>query len=147
MSLLIAAAVVASAFHGGASSSALGSVSTTTTGDASASMSQGAARQWLGLLDKGNWEASWRDAAGVFKSQISAAQWATTIQPVRLPLGAISSRSLRNAMKTNSLPGVPAGDYEVIQFRTDFAHKSGAIETITLAHENGGWKVAGYFIK
>ena len=147
MSLLIAAAILASAFHGGATSSAQSSGSSATTGDASASMSQGAARQWLGLLDKGNWDASWRNAAGVFRSQITAAQWAATIQPVRLPIGATSSRTFQNVTKTSSLPGMPAGDYEIIQFRTDFTQKPGAIETITLAHERDGWKVAGYFIK
>lgn len=147
MSLLIAAAVLAMAFHGDATSSAHNAGSNITTVDASASVSQGAARQWLALLDKGNWEASWRAAAGVFKSQISVSQWATTIQPVRLPLGAASSRTFQSVTKTNSLPGVPSGDYEVIQFRTDFAHKPGSIETITLAHESNGWKVAGYFIK
>ncbi|MGW8281640.1 helix-turn-helix domain-containing protein (plasmid) [Sphingomonas aurantiaca] len=147
MSLLIAAVVLVSAFHGGTTSGAQSAGAIATTNDASASMSQGAARQWLGFLDKGNWEASWRAAAGVFQSHISAAQWATTIQPVRLPLGATSSRTFQKVTKTNSLPGVPAGDYEIIQFRTDFAHKPGAIETITLAHESDGWKVAGYFIK
>ena len=147
MSLLIAAAVLAAAFHGSATSSAQGVGSSATTVDPSASMSQGAARQWLALLDNGNWEASWRAAAGVFKSQISASQWAMTIQPVRVPLGAASSRTFQSVTKTNSLPGVPSGDYEVIQFRADFAHKPGSIETITLAHESDGWKVAGYFIK
>ena len=147
MSLLIAAAVLATAFHGSATSSAQGVGSSATTVDPSASMSQGAARQWLALLDQGNWEASWRAAAGVFKSQISASQWASTIQPVRVPLGAASSRTFQSVTKTNSLPGVPSGDYEVIQFRTDFAHKPGSIETIMLAHERDGWKVAGYFIK
>ena len=147
MSLLIAAAVLATAFHGGATSSAQSVGSSATPVDPSASMSQGAARQWLSLLDKGNWEASWRAAASALKSQISVSQWVATIQPVRLPLGAASSRTFQNVTKTNSLPGVPSGDYEIIQFRTDFAHKPSSIETITLAHESGTWKVAGYFIK
>lgn len=147
MSLLIAAAVVTSAFHVGRKSGAEDANSRITTVDASASMSQGAARQWLALLDKEEWEASWRAAAAIFKSQISAAQWATMIQPVRLPLGSVSSRRFQNVTRATILPGAPAGNYEVIQFRTDFAHKLGAIETITLEHKAEGWKVAGYFIK
>ena len=74
MSLLIAAAVVTSAFHVGRKSGAEDANSRITTVDASALMSQGAARQWLALLDKEEWEASWRAAAAIFKSQISAAQ-------------------------------------------------------------------------
>ena len=86
-------------------------------------------------------------AAGLFKSRITASQWVAMIQPVRQPLGSASSRTLKGVTKTNSLPGVPAGDYEVIQFQTDFAGKSGAVETVTLARDHAEWKVAGYFIK
>lgn len=147
MSLLIAAAVLTSALHVDGKSGAGDASSRVTTVDASASMSQGAARQWLALLDKEQWQASWRAAAAIFKSQISAAQWATMIQPVRLPLGSVSSRTFQNVTRATTLPGAPSGDYEVIQFRTNFAHKPSAIETITLEHKNDGWKVAGYFIK
>jgi DNA-binding CsgD family transcriptional regulator len=147
MSLLIAAVVLASVFHGGATPVAQSTGASPTTANASASMSQGDARQWLTLVDRGDWEASWRTAAALFKSQLSASQWAATVQPVRVPLGATSSRIFQSVTKTNSLPGAPAGEYEVIQFRTDFSKKPGAIETITLIHEGAGWKVAGYFIK
>ncbi|WP_197420480.1 DUF4019 domain-containing protein [Sphingomonas sp. CCH5-D11] len=147
MSLLIAATILAAAFQGDATSGARDSGSRVTSGDASASLSQDAARAWLRLLDKGDWDASWRAAAGVFQSQITAAQWASTVQAVRGPLGAASSRVFQNVTRTSALPGVPAGDYEMIQFRTDFASKAGAIETITLARDGDGWKVAGYFIK
>lgn len=147
MSLLIAAAVLATAFHGGATSDASDTGSRVAAVDTSPSLSHGAARQWLTLLDKGSWEASWRTAAAIFRSQISASQWASTIQSVRPPLGAASSRTFQSVTKASSLPGVPSGNYEVIQFRTDFAHKHGSIETVTLAHESDGWKVAGYFVK
>jgi hypothetical protein len=147
MSLLIAAVALVSAFHGGTLSSTQAGGSGTTTADASASKSQAAARQWLALVDGGNWDASWRAAADIFRSQVSPPQWAAAIQPVRRPLGAVSSRTFQSVTKTGLLPGVPAGDYEVIQFRTDFARKPAAIETITLAHGSDGWRVAGYFIK
>lgn len=147
MSLVIAAFALASAFHGNGASNAQAPETSAPAADASASMSQGEARHWLSLLDTGEWEASWRATASLFKSQISAPQWAAVIQPVRLPLGAASSRTFQNVTRTKSLPGVPAGDYEVLQFRTNFAHKPGAVETITLAREGATWKVAGYFIK
>jgi hypothetical protein len=33
------------------------------------------------------------------------------------------------------------------KFQTNFTHKSGAVETVTLMHEGAGWKLAGYFIR
>jgi hypothetical protein len=74
-------------------------------------------------------------------------RWASTIQPVRDPLGAVSSRSVKSITKTKSLPGAPDGEYEVVQFQTSFANKSAATETVVVSHEASGWKVDGYFIR
>lgn len=106
-----------------------------------------AARKWVGLLDAGQWDASWQAAAAMFKTQLTSAQWTTTIQSVRQPLGRVSSRALQSAMQTKTLPGAPAGDYQVLQFQTRFAGKPDAVETIVLSRENGGWRVSGYFIR
>jgi hypothetical protein len=106
-----------------------------------------AARAWLGLTDSKSWEQSWSTAGTLFKSQISAAGWASASQPVREPLGAVLSRSLKSVTRTSSLPGAPDGEYEILQFQTSFAQKSDAIETVILAHEPSGWRVDGYFIR
>ncbi|MFE8108245.1 DUF4019 domain-containing protein [Sphingomonas melonis] len=106
-----------------------------------------AARSWAALLDGGQWDASWRAAGSMFKSQLTSAQWATTIQSVRQPLGRVSSRTLQSVVQTKTLPGAPAGDYQVLQFQTRFATKPDAVETIVLARENGSWRVSGYFIR
>ena len=105
------------------------------------------AQAWLALVDRGEWEASWRDAAPFFKSQITAAQWAGAMASVRKPLGAVSSRKVEAVTRASALPGVPAGEYEVITLKTDFAEKPGAIETITLVRQGDEWKVVGYFIR
>lgn len=106
-----------------------------------------AARQWLLLLDGGDWNQSWRSSGTLFRAQLSRSGWAATIKPVRAPLGAPTKRVLGSVTKTGSLPGVPAGDYEVLEYRTDFANRRGAIETVVLARENAGWGVVGYFIR
>lgn len=105
------------------------------------------ARKWVGLLDEGQWDASWRAAGTMFRAQLTAAQWATTIQPVRQPLGRPASRTLQSATQTKTLPGAPAGDYQLLQFGTRFANKPDAIETVVLAREQAGWRVSGYFIR
>jgi para-nitrobenzyl esterase len=106
-----------------------------------------AAMAWLALTDAQNWNQSWSSAGTIFQSHISQAGWASAGAPVRQPLGAVVSRSLQSITKANSLPGVPDGEYELLQFRTAFAQKSDAIETVVLAHEPSGWKVDGYFIR
>jgi hypothetical protein len=106
-----------------------------------------AANAWVSLIDKQRWAESWSEAGALFKSQVSQQGWASTVQPVRTPLGAVSSRALKSVTKATSLPGVPDGEYEVVQFRTSFEHKNDATETVVLAHESSGWRVNGYFIR
>lgn len=105
-----------------------------------------AAKAWLALTDSANWQESWSGAGTIFQSRISQAGWASAFEPVREPLGAVVSRALQSVTRTNSLPGVPDGQYELLHFQTSFAHKSDAAETVVLAHEPSGWKVDGYFI-
>ena len=106
-----------------------------------------AATAWLALVDRQQWDDSWRTAGALLKQQLTAAQWTATVQPVREPLGAVTARVLLAATPTKDLPGAPAGDYEVVQFQTGFAQKPQAMETVILMREGADWKVAGYFIR
>jgi hypothetical protein len=55
---------------------------------------------------------------------------------------------VKAARYTRSLPGVPDGEYVVIQYEAHFEHKDGAIETVTPRLEkDGSWKVTGYFVR
>ena len=145
MSLIIAAAVVSLVLHGG-DKTAPPAVTKIASAAPSASESAGAARQWLALVDGYHWKESWSAAGSVFTSHISAEDWQAKVQPLRQELGAVSSRTLKTVNQATSLPGVPEGQYEILQFATSFANKGDTIETVTLAHEPSGWKVDGYFI-
>lgn len=106
-----------------------------------------AANSWVSLVDAKRWNDSWAAAGTLFKSQMPQPRWASTIQPVRDPLGAVSSRMVKSVTKSKSLPGAPDGEYEVVQFQTSFANKGAATETVVLSHDASGWKVDGYFIR
>ena len=108
--------------------------------------SEPAATGWIALVDQQRWDDSWGAAGTLFKSQIGQAQWVSAVRGVRAPLGPVVSRSLEGVTKACSLPGAPDGEYEVLQFRTSFANKKDAVETIVLAHEPSGWRVNGYFV-
>jgi hypothetical protein len=109
---------------------------------------EAAALAWLALTDAGDYPRSWDQAAGYFRASISKPNWIHAVGNIRQPLGGLVSRKVRSATFKRSLPGVPDGEYVVIQYDTQFEHKDGAIETVTpLLDKDGSWKVSGYFIK
>jgi hypothetical protein len=106
------------------------------------------AEKWLGLVDSGKYTESWTEASELFKNSITQEQWKRTVEAVRKPLGKIITRKLSTKTYTTSLPGVPDGEYVVIQFNTSFENKKSAIETITpMKDKDGKWRVSGYYIK
>ena len=106
------------------------------------------AQVWLELVDNEKYKESWEEAAEYFKSAISKEKWQETIGAVRKPLGKNISRKLKSQRYTTSLPGVPDGEYVVIQYKTSFENKKLVIETITpMLDKDNSWRVSGYYIK
>jgi hypothetical protein len=109
---------------------------------------QDAARDWIALVDKADYVASWRAAGAKFQANITAERWAEAAKRVRVPLGEVKRRSGARTTFRHSFRGVPEGDYALVLFRTSFAQKAEAAETVTLEHEpDGKWRVIGYFIR
>lgn len=103
---------------------------------------------WLGLADSGEYDRCWDTAASLFKRVVTKQQWKHAVTTVRQPLGAVRSREFLSKQYVTTLPGVPDGKYVVIQFRTTFANKNSAVETITpMLDEDDQWRVSGYFVK
>lgn len=101
-----------------------------------------AARRWLVLVDQGRWDESYKATGTAFRKLNTAQVWAIVSEKVRAPLGAAISRTF---VSQENLPAPPAG-YEVVKFRTRFANKAEAVETVSLDRENGGWHVVGVTI-
>ena len=115
--------------------------------DVSQAASIASGKEWLVLVDNQKWGESWRTAGSFFRSKVSEKTWSSTILSVRDPLGAPLSRSILKVTKATSLPGAPEGEYELIDFQSDFANKRGAVETLVLMQEGSTWKAVGYFIR
>jgi len=145
MSLVIAAAALSTLFHAGGPAQAPGAAANIAMSPDAESAA--AARAWLALVDRQAWDASWDAAGGLFKAQMAKPDWASAVAAARAPYGALKARTFESVSKSHSLPGAPAGDYEVLQFQTSFAQKPDAAETVILARENAGWKVIGYFVR
>jgi hypothetical protein len=106
-----------------------------------------AAEAWLFLVDHQQYAQSWAEAGSVFRTRVPQDTWSMMAEQTRSPLGPVVSRSLLKVTTSKALPGVPDGDYAIIQFRSAFQHKAQAVETVTLSFEEGKLKCVGYFIK
>jgi hypothetical protein len=103
---------------------------------------------WTVLVDHGDYASSWEQSASYFKKNVKKEVWATQAKGVREPLGAVVTRVFDAAGESKMLPGAPDGRYFVLRFKTKFANKESAIETITtMAEKNGVFRVAGYYIQ
>lgn len=97
------------------------------------------ARQWLVLVDDKNYAQSWSEASKAFQNRQKTDAWATEAAAQRAPLGAVASRDLKSI-------DLSRNNTAVIRYDTVFAHKASAVETVTLAIENGGWSVTDYSV-
>ncbi|HEX4026561.1 MAG TPA: DUF4019 domain-containing protein [Rhizomicrobium sp.] len=97
------------------------------------------ARQWLVLVDDKNYAQSWSEAGKAFQNRQKTDAWAAEAGAKRAPLGAVASRDLKSI-------DLSRNNTAVIRYDTAFAHKAAAVETVTLAYENGGWSVIDYSV-
>jgi hypothetical protein len=98
------------------------------------------ARQWLVLVDDKDYAKSWSEAGKAFQGHQKVDAWASSAGDERAPLGAVASRDLKSI-------DLGRANVAVIRYDTVFAHRAAAIETVTLAFENGGWSVTDYSVK
>lgn len=106
------------------------------------------ANEWLLMVDEGDYENSWNNAASYFKERITIHGWKKAAASARKPLGKLLSRKLKSKTFVTQLPSSPKGEYEVIQFESSFKNKKYAIETITpMLDTDKKWRVSGYYIK
>jgi len=107
-----------------------------------------AAQEWLALVDAGDFSGSWEQSAELLKKAVTKEQWKQAMEATRKPLGDAVSREVAATQYVTSLPGAPDGEYVVIQFKSSFANKKEAVETVTpMKDPDGVWRVSGYFIK
>ncbi len=103
---------------------------------------ESAARDWLALVDASDWEASFAAAGLGLRELNTVAMWREASLVARVPLGSVLSRE---TIASDFVAAPPMG-YVVIEFRTDFANRTGVTEKVTLEREASGWKVVGYTI-
>ena len=104
------------------------------------------AKQWLILVDDQNYADAYKQMGAAARGKENEESFAAKVGGVRAPLGAMSSRTLKDVKLTKTLPGMRDGQYATVRYDTAFAHKAAAVESVTLESEGGAWSVVGYFI-
>lgn len=102
-----------------------------------------AAQRFLQLIDQGRWADSYRATTSSFRKLNSEQVWATTSEKIRQPLGKLMSRTF---LSQDDIPAPPAG-YRMVKFNTRFGNGADMVETVTLAREDGEWRVAGIYVE
>ncbi len=107
-----------------------------------------AAKQWLTLVDGGQYAESWVAAAEMFRGAVTKDRWVQQLGGVRTAIGKVAKRELKSRTYATSLPGAPDGEYVVLQYETSFVGKKSAVETVTpMLEKDGKWRVSGYFVR
>lgn len=102
-----------------------------------------AARRFVALIDENRWADSYQATAASFRKLNTLQVWTAASEQVRKQFGATVSRTL---LSQGEVPAPPHG-YQVVKFRTSFANKTDAIETVSLDRENGQWRVVGIYVE
>lgn len=153
MSIIIAAAIVGVVYFsddGAASKAAHPPAETEASQTAPAEDPDSLARaeNFLKFVDAGDWAGSWEVAGASFQNAATLEEWIQAVEPVREQVGEFKSRKLITVQRTSTLPGAPEGDFEILQYESEFAAVDfGAVETLIMVQGTNGWDVAGYFVR
>lgn len=101
-----------------------------------------AAKQFMALVDRNDWTASWQATHKSFQLLNTVEWWAQASEKVRGQMGTIRSRELATVDFTAA---PPSGQWQ-ITFKASYSRKANATETLSLANEGGAWKVVSIMI-
>ncbi len=102
-----------------------------------------AARRFLAMIDRDDWTASWQATHKSFQLLNTVEWWAQASRSVRARVGKPISRELA----TVDFTAAPPNGYWVIRFKARYSNKSSVTETLQMASEGDGWKVAGIAVE
>ncbi len=116
--------------------------------DPRANEAQAAALAWLALADADDAAATWQQSSHRFREAITQDAWATSLKSARGRFGAAQQRAKVSVQAPAPGAETPPGEFLVLVFRTEFARKPQAAETLTMERETDGrWRVVGYLIR
>lgn len=103
---------------------------------------QAAARDFLEMVDRQDWQGSFAATSSGFQSANTVQGWADASELVYGELGALEERGEATARFVNA----PPNGFQEVRFASRFAGRGAVTEILTLAKEDGVWKVVGIMI-
>jgi hypothetical protein len=98
-----------------------------------------AAEAFLALLDESRWADSYAVTGAQFRRLNTLERWSEVSQRLRPPLGKVLTRDI---VGNEFVPAPPEG-YRLVKFRSAYANGAQQTESLSLAWEDGAWKVVG----
>ncbi len=105
-----------------------------------------AARNWLELIDNGEYGKSWDQASMLVRDSVTRDEWIMTMTSLNHQFGKRMNRETDGVTWFTVLPGIPEGEYREIRLVSEADGKP-ITETLTMQNDAGTWLVAGYFIR
>jgi hypothetical protein len=106
-----------------------------------------AAKNWIAMVDHGDYVASWNAASQELKSAVDTAGWKNALQQARGTFDPLSKRTEAQLHFVTNPPGSPPGEYAMEEYHAKARTGSDVTERVVLIKSGGSWLVAGYFIK
>ena len=106
-----------------------------------------AAEDWLTLFDAEEYDKCYLISSSLLKQSVAQNDLVKLLTETKEKIGKTSKRTLLKAEHYNILPGVPKGEYVVIQYTSRSESSKMILETITPMLDNGVWRVSGYYIQ
>lgn len=107
-----------------------------------------AVRSWLETIDSGKYAEAWHLSSTLTRTVESETEWTAKVKAIRVPLGGLLVRANESTKTTGGPEGTLVGQYLVYTFKSDFASKHSALETVTLTYQNdSNWRILGYSIQ
>jgi hypothetical protein len=115
------------------------------------------AKEWLLLIDAGDYAESWHQASSLFKTGfqssslfragVSAQQWQSSFTVLLCERGRTLSRTLQSTRFAEELPGEPDGEYVILEYATSFEGMNVTEIVVLVKESDGQWRVSDYRIR
>ena len=99
------------------------------------------------MIDSRKAEAAYAQASTLLRVSRDQQEWSQTINRSYALLGPVQERTLVAVRSVQTFPKLPDGEYLIVQFNAQTAHKSKAAEVILLHQQGSDWLVADYSIR
>ncbi|MDR2450421.1 MAG: adenosylcobinamide amidohydrolase [Candidatus Accumulibacter sp.] len=106
-----------------------------------------AAEEWLSLIDGGQegFDAAWWTASALLRQSEAPEAWRARLKETRAALGEKRTRRRARSLDAGALPGLPRGEYMLVEYVGAFERQPEIFETLTLRKdEDGAWRVLRY---